>query len=88
MCHTQFHKLCPKSSMILSPYKILDRIRQVFYPIELPLAANIHNIFHVSQLKSCAQPVVTLTFLWISPQPNQRSNGKTACNCCHLRISI
>ena len=55
---TTFHKLRPK---FYGHFKIRDRISQVFCQIELPqpIAANTHNIFHVSQLKSCAQPVAT-----------------------------
>jgi len=41
--------LTPK---FIGPYKILRRIGHVAYEIALPLPlANIHNIFHVSQLR-------------------------------------
>jgi hypothetical protein len=33
------------------PYKITERIRRVAYRLELPVSSQIHNIFHVSQLK-------------------------------------
>ena len=36
----------------VSPYQILQRIREVAYQISLsPLLANLHDVFHVSQLR-------------------------------------
>jgi len=42
-------KLTPK---FIGPYQILRRVEPVAYEIDLPIPlANIHNIFHVSQLR-------------------------------------
>ncbi|KAD7117147.1 hypothetical protein E3N88_04415 [Mikania micrantha] len=44
-------KLSPR---FVGPFKILERIGSVAYRLELPLELNnIHDVFHVSNLKKC-----------------------------------
>jgi hypothetical protein len=46
------------------PYRVVNRVGEVSYEIELPEGRNIHNVFHVSCLKKAiGQQVTTFTEL-------------------------
>lgn len=50
VAHRQNHKLARR---FYGPFRILARIGPVAYHLELPSAACIHDVFHVSKLKCC-----------------------------------
>ena len=42
------------------PYKIIQKVGEVAYELELPLESKIHNVFHVSNInKGVGQQIVT-----------------------------
>jgi hypothetical protein len=48
-------KLAPR---YIDPYPIIDKYGPTSYQVELPSKlSGVHNVFHVSQLKSCLKPL-------------------------------
>jgi hypothetical protein len=66
----QIHgKLAPR---YIGPYQIISKRGQVAYQLELPFQlSNIHDVFHVSQLKKCLRTPIEHTSLEdINLKPN------------------
>jgi hypothetical protein len=58
-------KLSPR---YIGPFSILEKCGKVAYKLELPpLLAEVHDIFHISQLKKCLQPPMDIVLPEVAP---------------------
>jgi hypothetical protein len=49
-------KLAPR---YIGPYRVIDKYGPLSYQVELPSKlSGVHNVFHVSQLKTCLKPPI------------------------------
>nr|GFA65399.1 putative reverse transcriptase domain-containing protein [Tanacetum cinerariifolium] len=50
----RFGKRGKLNPIYVGPFKVLDKVRTIFYKLELPQeVSRVHNTFHVSNLKKC-----------------------------------
>jgi hypothetical protein len=68
-------KLAPR---YIGPYSIIDKYGPTSYQVELPARLpEVHNVFHVSQLKRCMKPPTYVVIKDIIPLPSRFSTNKT-----------
>ncbi|GJV73907.1 hypothetical protein Tco_1493902 [Tanacetum coccineum] len=67
----RFEKQGKLNSRYIGPFKILKRVGPVAYTLELPEElSNIHNTFHVSNLKKCLSIVIPMKELQLDDKLN------------------
>jgi hypothetical protein len=43
------------------PFKVIKRVSEVAYELELPVGSTVHPVFHVSQLRQALSPGMIVT---------------------------